>query len=53
MESSAMSDKRPAPKDISHHFSRVTKNRAASSIKDFYKVKLTCRILVDLILTKL
>ncbi len=33
-------DKLPAPVDISHHFSRVTKNRAQSSIKDFYKVLL-------------
>ena len=27
----------PAPVDLSHHFSRVTKNRAASNVKDFYK----------------
>ena len=26
-----------APVDLSHHYSRVTKNRTASSIKDFYK----------------
>jgi len=25
------------PTDISHHFSRVTKNREASKVKDFYK----------------
>ena len=26
-----------APVDLSHHYSRVTKNRVASSVKDFYK----------------
>ena len=25
------------PKDLSHHFSRVTKNRLESSMKGFYK----------------
>lgn len=30
-------DTRPAPKDLSHHLSRVTKNRQASSMKQFYK----------------
>lgn len=25
------------PKNLSHHFSRVTKNRQVSSMKDFYK----------------
>ena len=30
-------DKRPPPKDLSHHLSRSTKNRAASSMKQFYK----------------
>ncbi|MCJ1381994.1 hypothetical protein MMC17_005106 [Xylographa soralifera] len=30
-------DSAKAPVDLSHHYSRVTKNRAASSIKDFYK----------------
>ena len=37
MDSSAIKDTRPAPVDLSHHYSRVTKNRAASSIKQFYK----------------
>jgi hypothetical protein len=32
----AMMEK-PAPKDMSHHYSRVTKNRVASKIKQFYK----------------
>lgn len=27
----------PEPKDLSHHISKVTKARAASSIKQFYK----------------
>jgi len=30
-------DKRPEPKDLSHHLSRATKSRAPSSIKSFYK----------------
>jgi len=30
-------DNRPEPKDLSHHLSRATKNREASSIKQFYK----------------
>jgi hypothetical protein len=30
-------DSRPEPKDLSHHLSRVTKARVASSIKSFYK----------------
>ncbi|KAI9822668.1 MAG: hypothetical protein M1827_000387 [Pycnora praestabilis] len=30
-------DKRCAPIDLSHHYSRVTKNRKQSSIKEFYK----------------
>ncbi|KAK4621541.1 Aromatic amino acid aminotransferase [Fulvia fulva] len=30
-------DTRPPPKDLSHHLSRVTKQRHASSIKMFYK----------------
>lgn len=30
-------DKRPAPVDLSHHYSKTTKNRTASDIKDFYK----------------
>lgn len=28
---------RAAPKDLSYHYSRVTKARAASKMKDFYK----------------
>jgi site-specific recombinase XerD len=28
---------KPAPKDLSYHYSRVTKNRAASKMKQFYK----------------
>jgi site-specific recombinase XerD len=28
---------KPAPKDMSHQYSRVTKNRVASKIKQFYK----------------
>lgn len=32
-----MSDKRPAPVDLSHHYSVSTKARQASSIKNFYK----------------
>lgn len=27
----------PKPLDLSHHYSRVTKNRNASSVKGFYK----------------
>lgn len=30
-------DKRPDPKDLSHHWSKTAKNRQASSIKQFYK----------------
>jgi DNA-binding transcriptional MocR family regulator len=30
-------DKRPPPKDLTHHLSRATKARAASSMKQFYK----------------
>ncbi|KAK6433346.1 hypothetical protein LTR95_010481 [Oleoguttula sp. CCFEE 5521] len=30
-------DSRPPPKDLSHHLSRATKSRAASSMKAFYK----------------
>ena len=30
-------DNLPEPKDLSHHISRVTKARAASRIKEFYK----------------
>ena len=30
-------DKKPLPVDISHHYSRVTKNRDISSVKEFYK----------------
>jgi len=30
-------DARPAPVDMSHHYSKVTTNRDASKIKDFYK----------------
>lgn len=32
-----MKDDRPQPKDLSHHLSRATKSREASSIKQFYK----------------
>lgn len=38
--SSASADagaKLPKPKDFSHHYSIVTKNRAPSKIKSFYK----------------
>lgn len=28
---------KPAPKDLSYHYSRVTKNRAASKMKQFYQ----------------
>lgn len=31
------SDELKAPLDFSHHFSRVTKARTGSSIKEFYK----------------
>lgn len=27
----------PMPKDLSHHFSEVTKNRQPSAIKEYYK----------------
>ncbi|KAL8836890.1 MAG: hypothetical protein Q9176_006020 [Flavoplaca citrina] len=30
-------NKIPEPLDLSHHYSRVTKNRGASAVKDFYK----------------
>ena len=33
----AVVDSRPEPKDLSHHLSRATKARQASSIKSFYK----------------
>ncbi|KAK5120816.1 hypothetical protein LTR85_005883 [Meristemomyces frigidus] len=36
-QADAAVDTRPAPKDLSHHLSRVTKNRQASSMKQFYK----------------
>ncbi|KAI6860839.1 aromatic amino acid aminotransferase-like protein [Hortaea werneckii] len=34
---SSVADTRPEPKDLSHHLSRATKTRQASSIKQFYK----------------
>ncbi|SMR59943.1 unnamed protein product [Zymoseptoria tritici ST99CH_1A5] len=34
---SSTMDSRPEPKDLSHHLSRVTKQRQASSVKQFYK----------------
>ncbi|GAB1732679.1 hypothetical protein NU195Hw_g8649t1 [Hortaea werneckii] len=34
---SYVADTRPEPKDLSHHLSRATKTRQASSIKQFYK----------------
>lgn len=37
MSQSQASDSRPPPKDLSHHLSRATKARGASSIKAFYK----------------
>lgn len=37
MEPSISADKLPEPVNLSHHYSNVTKNRGASSIKDFYK----------------
>ncbi len=37
MADEPVSPTRGAPVDLSHHYSRVTKNRVASSIKDFYK----------------
>lgn len=37
MNTSTIKDNRPAPIDLSHHYSRVTKNRVASNIKEFYK----------------
>lgn len=30
-------DERLLPIDLSHHYSRTTRNRNASSVKDFYK----------------
>ena len=37
MEVSASADKRPEPIDLSHHYSKATRNRVESSIKGFYK----------------
>lgn len=37
METSISADKLPEPVNLSHHYSKVTKSRGASSIKDFYK----------------
>ena len=37
MEASTSTDKKSEPIDLSHHYSEATKNRAASSIKEFYK----------------
>jgi hypothetical protein len=37
MESPIRASKLPEPIDLSHHYSKTTKNRAASSIKEFYK----------------
>lgn len=37
MQSSSAADKLPDPIDLSHHYSKATKNRSASNIKDFYK----------------
>ncbi|KAI9841141.1 MAG: hypothetical protein M1837_000985 [Sclerophora amabilis] len=38
MESSTKTDRQcPSPLDLSHHFSRATKSREQSHIKDFYK----------------
>ena len=37
MEPVTQSNELLEPIDLSHHYSQVTKNRAASSIKDFYK----------------
>ena len=35
--SAPKSDMRPEPVDLSHHYSKTTKNRIRSNIKDFYK----------------
>ena len=35
--SSSKSSRKPPPMDLSHHLSRTTRNRDASSIKQFYK----------------
>ena len=37
MEAPVNIDKKAEPIDLSHHYSKVTKNRAASNIKKFYK----------------
>lgn len=37
MSTTTMKDHRPEPKDLSHHLSRATRSREASSIKQFYK----------------
>ena len=37
MEPAPQTDRRPAPVDLSHHYSKVTKNRTSSRVKDFYK----------------
>ena len=37
MDASSPLDQLPEPIDLSHHYSKVTKNRNASSVKDFYK----------------
>lgn len=37
MDDNAGNDKRPPPKDLTHHLSRATKSRQASSMKQFYK----------------
>ncbi len=47
------------PADLSHHFSRVTRHRVASKIKDFYKYfaipgigNLAGGVLIDLIVER-
>ena len=37
MDASSPIDQLPEPVDLSHHYSKVTKNRNTSSVKDFYK----------------
>lgn len=37
MAATMVKDDRPEPKDLSHHLSRSTRSREASSIKQFYK----------------
>ena len=37
MDSLSLDDSAPPAKDLSHHFSTVTKSRAPSSVKAFYK----------------